>query len=79
MRAKAIFRNPFLKDYLGPERRMAQLFWGLSDEKMPGSAKDLYELRQQNRSQDLWLQAMLAQDRVGQESFTVWCLSLIHI
>ena len=54
---------------------MAQLFWGLDNEKMPSSAKDLYELTQQNRSQDLWLQAMLAQDRVGQESFTVWCFT----
>ena len=33
----------------------------------------MFELTQQNRSKDPWLNAMLAQDRLGEESFTVWC------
>ena len=75
VKAKSIFRNPFLKDYVGPERRMSQIFWGLDGQALPNSPEYLFELTEQCRSKDVWLNAMLQQDRVGQESFTVWAFT----
>jgi len=73
VKAKSIFRNPFSRDLVGPEKRISHLFWGLDDEFLPNNRDYLFELTEQNRSRDVWLNAMLAQDRVGQENYAVWC------
>ena len=73
VKAKSIFRNPFSRDLVGPEKRISHLFWGLDDEFLPDNRDYLFELTEQNRSKDIWLNAMLAQDRVGQENYAVWC------
>jgi hypothetical protein len=71
VKAKAIFKNPFAKDFSPPERRISQMFWHLDDLALPNAREYLFELTEQNRSKDVWLIEMLRQDRLGEESFTV--------
>ena len=71
VRAKAIFRDPFSIDLLGPEKRIMNMFWHLEGLELPNKRSYLFELTEQNRSKDKWLIEMLRQDRLGEESFTV--------
>ena len=73
--AKSIFRNPFLKDYASPERRIRDMFWHLDDETIPAHPTQLFELTEQVRSTDAWLVAVLAANRVGEESWEMYCFT----
>ena len=73
--AKSIFRNPFLKDYQSPERRIRDMFWYLDDETIPADPTQLFELTEQVRSNDAWLVAVLTADRVGMESWEMYCFT----
>ena len=42
---------------------------------LPNEKRYLFELTEQNRSKDTWLNEVLAQDRLGAESFTIYCFS----
>ena len=56
VRAKSIFRNPFLKGYVSVERHILNMFWPLEDVKgIPSSPDLLFELTEPLRSRDLWL------------------------
>ena len=53
---KSIFRNPFLKDYTAVEHHILNMFWKLGDTKaIPSSSDLLFELTEQVRSTDQWL------------------------
>ena len=74
--AKSIFRNPFLKDYETVERDILNMFWNVdTEEPIPSNAQHLYELTEQVRSQDAWLNYVLDCDRVGDEPWEVYCFT----
>ena len=74
--AKSIFRNPFLKDYETVERNILNMFWNLdTEEPIPSNPQHLYELTEQVRSKDLWLNYVLDCDRVGAEPWEVYCFT----
>ena len=74
VRAKSIFRNPFLKDCVSVERRILNMFWQMEDVKgIPSSPALLFELTEPLRSRDLWLNYVLSCDRSGAEPWEVYC------
>ena len=74
--AKSIFRNPYEKDYESLERRIINMFWNIDDaEPIPSSPKRLYALTEQVRSKDAWLNSVLACDRLGDESWEIYCFT----
>ena len=74
--AKSIFRNPFKKDYGAVEQTILNMFWNMGDVKpMPSSPNLLFELTEQVRSKDEWMNYVLARDRDGAESWEIYCFT----
>ena len=74
--AKSIFRIPFLKDYNSVERRILNMFWQMEDVKgIPSRPELLFELTEQLRSKDSWLNYVLSCDRLGSEPWEVYCFT----
>ena len=74
--AKSIFRNPYLKDYETVERRTLNMFWNIDTElAIPSKPAYLFELTEQVRSTDKWLNYVLACDRLGNEPWEVYCFT----
>jgi len=65
----SIFSNPFKRDLEFTEQRTLAMFWKRGSD----SIGKLLELKETMRTNDRWLQAQLAQDRHGQESWEVYC------
>ncbi len=73
---KSIFRNPYLKDYETIEKKVLNAFWNLSEEKpIPSRPELLFELHEQLRSKDEWLNYVLRCDRLGAETWEIYCFT----
>jgi hypothetical protein len=72
---KSICRNPFLKDCISLEARIRDMFWQFGAETIPSRRDLLFELVQQVRSKDKWLNCVLASNRIGEESWEMYCFT----
>ena len=59
------------------------MFWQLADETIPSTAADLFELAKQVRSKDDWHNVVLAANRLGRETWEMYCfthgLPTVHV
>ena len=51
------------------------MFWQFSDETIPDNPQFLFELVQQVRSRDNWLNCVLAANRIGEETWEMYCFT----
>ena len=52
------------------------MFWNIDDaEPIPSNPKRLYALTEQVRSKDAWLNCVLASDRLGTETWEIYCFT----
>ena len=71
VRAIGFFSNPFRNDLEHVEQKSLAYFWRKSVDSITG----MFELTQPMRTSDEWLKCMLAQDRVGQETWETYCFT----
>ena len=51
------------------------MFWHFDDETIPAQPTQLFELTEQVRSTDAWLVAVLTANRIGEESWEMYCFT----
>ena len=73
----AIFYNPSQRKdgdrYEAGEQRMFSMFWDCKDPKKLDVITKLHELVECKRTKDPWLHAVLTADRLGNESWEMYC------
>ena len=70
VRANAIFSNPYTRGtYSYGEKHILEMFWQHQEDSIQTS----FELTESKRTTDKWLQAVLAADRRGAETWEMYC------
>ena len=71
MKSHSIFANPYLPNtYSSEEQKILKMFWKPQD---VDSIQQTFLLTKAMRSKDEWLNAVLAADRYGEESWEMYC------
>ena len=69
VRASALFSNPYRKGFSVGEQKIFKMFWQQKDD----SILKTFELTQSKRTKDEWLKAVLRADRLGAETWEMYC------
>ena len=69
VRANAIFSHPYTKGYGYGEKHILEMFW----QRREDSIQDSFELTENKRTTDPWLQAVLSANRQGKETWEMYC------
>jgi hypothetical protein len=71
VRAVAMFANPYRSGYSIPEQKIFRMFWTRDED----SIQETFKLTESKRTSDKWLLAVLEADRVGVESWEMYCFT----
>ena len=74
VRAQAIFNNPFKRGFSSEEQRILMKFWDQRTQNQ-NRIQSTNVLIQPMRNKDPWLRALLDADRLGEETWEMYCFS----
>ena len=71
VRAIALFANPYRRGYSTTEQKIFRMFWKRDED----SIQQTFELTENKRTKDKWLEAVLQADRNGEETYEMYCFT----